>query len=107
MKHVFKATKLGWEKEKKGYGLIQRLETILSGPFTIDFAKISRGFYAPPIDIHCNHQRRLNHKIQRNGGVKKSDFRTNRSKGCTICLPPVVYWSYCWVKGDSVNAKGK
>ena len=50
MKHVFKATKLGWEKEKKGYGLIQRLETILSGPFTIDFAKISRGFYAPPID---------------------------------------------------------
>ena len=69
MKHVFKATKLGWEKEKKGYGLIQRLETILSGPFTIDFAKISRGFYAPPIDIHCNHQRRLNHKIQRNGGV--------------------------------------
>ena len=69
MKHVFKATKLGWEKEKKGYGLIQRLETILSGPFTIDFAKISRGFYATPIDIHCNHQRRLNHKIQRNGGV--------------------------------------
>ena len=25
MKHVFKATKLGWEKEKKGYGLIQMI----------------------------------------------------------------------------------
>ena len=32
------------------------------------------GFYAPPIDIHCNHQRRLNHKIQRNGGVGNERF---------------------------------
>ena len=29
----------------------------------------SRDFYTPPIDIHCNHQRRLNHKIHGNGGV--------------------------------------
>ena len=29
----------------------------------------SRDFYTPSIDIHCNHQRRLKHKIQRNGGT--------------------------------------
>ena len=36
--------------------------------------KDSRGFYTPSIDIHCNHQRRLNHKIQRNGGVGNERF---------------------------------
>ena len=34
----------------------------------------SRDFYTPPIDIHCNRQRRLNHKIQRNGGVGNERF---------------------------------
>lgn len=35
---------------------------------------ITWGFYTPSIDIHCNHQRRLNHKIQRNGGVGNEKF---------------------------------
>ncbi|RHU97595.1 hypothetical protein DXC04_04425 [Dorea sp. OM07-5] len=37
-------------------------------------SKIMWDFYAPPINIHCNHQRRLNHKIQRNGGVGNERF---------------------------------
>ena len=37
-------------------------------------SKITWDFYTPPIDIHCNHQRRLNHKIQRNGGVGNERF---------------------------------
>lgn len=35
---------------------------------------ITWDFYTPPIDIHCNHQRRLNHKIQGNGGVGNERF---------------------------------
>lgn len=47
----------------------QKMNSNPSELFVIDFIKISRGFYTPPIDLHCNHQRRLNHKIQRNGGT--------------------------------------
>ena len=38
------------------------------------YHNMCRGFYTPPIDIHCNHQRRLNHKIQRNGGTGNERF---------------------------------
>ena len=44
-------------------------ENAVKGYQQNEYHNICRGFYIPPIVLQYNHQRRLNHKIQRNGGV--------------------------------------
>lgn len=55
------------------------MEQMSSGPLSIidKDCRNSRCFYTPPIDLHCNHQRR-NLNSQRNGGVGDEERISDR-----------------------------